>query len=356
MKQGPTEPGTTNNILTRDDLPVWLIRVSRTFALTIRMLQDPLRTYASAAYLLCRVIDTIEDCETLSTETKCHYLREFCGRVAGSGEPGQAESVFAEPVTWEERLTLHESEILDLIRSFPADIQDIIFRYVVEMTEGMVMFLEQQNELGILHIQSHEQLDQYCYYVAGTVGLMMNDMFAAISGTDKSADTGAAVELGLGLQLTNIVKDIQKDRLRNIYYCPPGENPYWPGPASTPAGDDPNWEIFSLASAAISHLTGGLAYILGLESGLKQYKLFCVTNYLMAWKTLEACLKDPLRTASSDGTKISRFCVYYTLLESHGCVASNQYLSWRVDRLRNNCTSLILAAEPAQGHCRTAEG
>jgi farnesyl-diphosphate farnesyltransferase len=355
MNKRPTDSGSTADILTRDDLPVWLIRVSRTFALTIRMLQEPLRTYASAAYLLCRVVDTIEDCEFLSTEAKCGYLREFCGRVTGSPGSGKAGAAFPDPATWEERLTRHESDIMDLIRSFPVVIQDIIFRYVVEMAEGMVMFLEQQNELGILHFQSHEQLDQYCYYVAGTVGLMMNDMFAAISGTDKSSDTGAAVELGLGLQLTNIVKDIQKDRLRNIHYCPPGGNPHWPGPASTPTGDNPQWEIFSLASAAISHLAGGKEYILGLESSLKQYKLFCVTNYLMAWKTLEACLNDPLRTASPDGTKISRFCVYYTLLESHGCVASNQYLNWRADRLRNNCTALILATDPTLGNIHAAE-
>jgi farnesyl-diphosphate farnesyltransferase len=223
------------------------------------------------------------------------------------------------------------------------------------MAEGMVMFLEQQNEEGILHIQSHEQLDQYCYYVAGTVGLMMNDMFAAISGTDRSADNGAAVELGLGLQLTNIVKDIQKDRLRNIHYCPPGENPHWPGEVGSPAAGGPYWEIITLASAAISHLAGGKEYILGLESGLKQYKLFCVANYLMAWKTLEACLKDPGRTASSDGSKISRFCVYYTLLESHGCVASNQFLSWRTERLRGNCTALILTGDPSGENRRAAE-
>ncbi len=355
MKKRPAKSDTTAQTLTRDDLPVWLIRVSRTFALTIRMLHDPLRTYASAAYLLCRVVDTIEDCESLSTESKCVYLRDFCGRISGTPGSGSAGAAFGDPATWEERLTLHESDILDLIRSFPVDIQDIIFRYVVEMAEGMVMFLEQQNERGILHFQSHEQLDQYCYYVAGTVGLMMNDMFAAISGTDKSADTGSAVELGLGLQLTNIVKDIQKDRLRNIHYCPPGENPHWPGQVSTPSEDDPNWEIFSLASAAISHLTGGKEYILGLESSLNQYKLFCATNYLMAWKTLEACLKDPLRTASIDGTKISRFCVYYTLLESHGCVASNQYLNWRAGPVRDNCTALILAADPSFGNRSAAE-
>ncbi len=175
--------------------------------------------------------------------------------------------------------------------------------------------------------------------------LMMNEIFAALSGTDKTGSKESAGELGIGLQLTNIVKDIRKDRLRNIHYCPAGKSPHWPDQESTWLEDDPNWEIFSLASATISHLTVGKDYILGLESNLTQYRMFCTANYLMAWKTLESCLRNPLQTASPRGAKISRFSVYMTLLESRGCVASNQFPNWRVDRLQKSCLALVLASE-----------
>ena len=330
---------------TRDDLGLWLERVSRTFALTIRMLQEPFRTYASAAYLLCRIVDTVEDCESIGTESKCRYLLDFSNRLAGISHPGPAREIFPEPATWDEHLTLNESAILTMVRSFPGPIQEIIFRYVQEMVEGMVMFLKLQDKNGILHFESDEQLDQYCYYVAGTVGLMMNEIFAVISGTDKAASKESAVELGIGLQLTNIVKDIRKDRLRNIHYCPAGKSPHWPDQESGRFEDDPNWEIFSLASATISHLTDGKDYILGLESNLTRYRMFCTANYLMAWKTLESCLRNPQQTDSPEGTKISRFSVYLTLLESRGCVASNQFLNWRVDRLRKSCLTLVLASD-----------
>ena len=140
------------------------------------------------------------------------------------------------------------------------------------------------------------------------------------------------------------MKDIRKDRLRNIHYCPAGKSPHWPDPKPARPEDDPNWEIFSLASATISHLTGGKDYILGLESNLTRYRMFCTANYLMAWKTLESCLRNPLQTVSPRGTRISRFSVYLTLLESRGCVASNQFLNWRVDRLRKSCLALVLAS------------
>ena len=347
MNRGLLKRPDSKTPMNRDELQVWLNRVSRTFALTIRMLKEPFRTYASAAYLLCRVADTIEDSEALPTPAKCSFLKEFTGRLNGPRGPDSplAVDLFTAPATWDEQLTLHEPKILGLVRSFPDPIQDIIFRYVAEMAGGMVLFLEQKDEHGSLHFESDKQLDQYCYYVAGTVGLMMNGLFAAIGGTDRSAAREAAVEMGIGLQLTNIVKDIRKDRLRDIHYCPVGRSPHWPGQEPVQPVDDPSWKIRSLASATISHLAGGKEYLLSLDSNLKQYKLFCITNYLMAWKTLEACLRNPLRTANDGGVRISRFSVYFTLLESHGCVASNQFLNRRVDSLLKSCTTLVLTTD-----------
>ena len=342
----PDRTATLDRTLQADDLQLWLNRVSRTFALTIRMLEEPFQTYAAAAYLLCRIVDTVEDCETLSPELKCRYLRDFSARLKGSGSGRGVAPValFDAPATWEERLTLYESGVLDLIGGFPFPIQDIIFRYAVEMAEGMALFLEQQDEHGYLHFETDEQLDRYCYYVAGTVGLMLNELYASICGLDKSASRDAAIELGIGLQLTNIVKDIQKDVSRNIHYCPTKQNRHWPEASASESGDDPRRELFCLASATISHLTGGKEYILNLESNSKQYKRFCVTNYLMAWKTLETCVRNPRQTANGSGAKISRFRVYKTVLESHGCVLSDGYLNWRADRLRRNCTSLVRAS------------
>jgi farnesyl-diphosphate farnesyltransferase len=335
------EPG-----LTRADLQPWLDRTSRTFALTLRLLGEPLRTYASAAYLLCRIVDTVEDCETLPAETKVRYLRDFADRLGGDPGPLPAPGrlLFPAPTTWEERLTGHEAEILALINTFTPPVRDTIYRYAGEMSEGMAMFLEQQDQHGNLQFESDDQLDQYCYYVAGTVGLMLNDLFADVSGRDKSESRNAAIEMGIGLQLTNIVKDIQKDSLRNVHYCPSGLNPHWPDAAPPPTDPDGR-EVRTLASATLSHLTCGREYLLSLESNFSQYKLFCVANYLMAWKTLESCLRDPDRTASAAGMKISRFSVYATLLESRGCVLSDNFLNWRVDRLRAGCKELLLATD-----------
>lgn len=347
MNRGLLKPPDTESPMNRDELQVWLNRVSRTFALTIRMLEEPFRTYASSAYLLCRVADTIEDCETLSTKTKCSYLKGLAGRLGDSPGPEspRVADLFVTPATCDEQLTLHEPSILALIRSFPGPVQDTIFRYAAEMAEGMVQFLELKDARGSLRFESDDQLDRYCYYVAGTVGLMMNDLFGAIGGTDRSAAKDGAVELGIGLQLTNIVKDIRKDRLRDIHYCPTAPSPHWPGPEPVRHSDDPGWQVRSLASGALSHLAGGREYLLNLDSNLSRYKLFCITNYMMAWKTLEACLRDPRRTANEGGIRIPRSSVYFTLLESRGCTVSNWFLNRRVERLHKSCTNLVITTD-----------
>ncbi len=160
------------------------------------------------------------------------------------------------------------------------------------------MFLEQQNEQGIsISNRTSSWINTAITWPAPWADAERHVRRHQRTATIRAKETPPS-NSGIGLQLTNIVKDIQKDRLRNVHYCPTGENPHWPGPASARRGRS-QLGVFSLASATISHLTGGKGIHPGPGVGLKQYKLFCVTNYLMAWKTLEACLSDPLRTAGS---------------------------------------------------------
>ncbi len=51
--------------------------VSRTFALTIPELPDPLRQVVTNAYLLCRIADTIEDDDALSITDKADFHEQF---------------------------------------------------------------------------------------------------------------------------------------------------------------------------------------------------------------------------------------------------------------------------------------
>jgi phytoene synthase len=60
------------------------------------------------------------------------------------------------------------------------------------------------------------ELDQYCYRVAGVVGLMMAPMLGC---SDEGA-LGPAADLGRGMQLTNILRDVKEDLERDRVYLP----------------------------------------------------------------------------------------------------------------------------------------
>ena len=60
-----------------------LQQVSRSFALTIPQLPLPLRRAVTNAYLLCRIVDTIEDDESLSLDRKRFFFQQFIHVMKG---------------------------------------------------------------------------------------------------------------------------------------------------------------------------------------------------------------------------------------------------------------------------------
>ena len=67
-----------------------------------------------------------------------------------------------------------------------------------------------------IRIQNQEELIKYSYHVAGTVGLMM----AKIIGVKDKKAARSAIDLGIGMQLTNIVRDVHEDAKMQRIYIP----------------------------------------------------------------------------------------------------------------------------------------
>jgi phytoene synthase len=71
-------------------------------------------------------------------------------------------------------------------------------------------------DLGPCRFASWDQLRRYCYHVAGTVGLLV----APILGCQDDAALPYAVDLGIAMQLTNILRDVGEDARRGRLYLP----------------------------------------------------------------------------------------------------------------------------------------
>ena len=71
-------------------------------------------------------------------------------------------------------------------------------------------------DLGPCRFATWDELRRYCYHVAGTVGLMV----APILGCEDDAALPHAVDLGIAMQLTNILRDVGEDARRGRLYLP----------------------------------------------------------------------------------------------------------------------------------------
>lgn len=91
------------------------------------------------------------------------------------------------------------------------------FRFEREHFDDLLLGIE--NDLTHSRYRTLDDLLLYCYRVASTVGLLCLKIF----GADTAATRAYAVELGIGMQLTNILRDLREDWERGRVYLPEEE-------------------------------------------------------------------------------------------------------------------------------------
>ena len=201
--------------------------VSRTFALTIPLLPSEVEVVVGNTYLLCRIVDTIEDAANLQPETKQHLSKLFLDAVL---EKSSVQS-FVEPCL----VALHgygNRDELDLIENTPTVLrilhtctpqdQAAVSRCVSIMSEGMSRFHGKQSQMGLKDLKEFEE---YCYVVAGVVGELLTTIFSNHSFEFTRNFQGhetLAIDFGQALQMTNILKDSPEDQARGVSWKPAG--------------------------------------------------------------------------------------------------------------------------------------
>jgi farnesyl-diphosphate farnesyltransferase len=89
------------------------------------------------------------------------------------------------------------------------------------MVDGMAMFVDRHAHCGGLRIDDRDELEQYCYYAAGTVGTLITNLLTRGDVADERVSRlrDTAEEFGLLLQLVNVSKDVYDDYTEenNVY-------------------------------------------------------------------------------------------------------------------------------------------
>ncbi len=161
------------------------------FYYAFNLLPNEKRDAMNTVYAFCRQTDDIVDQENEPDDLKYEKLHKW--RV----ELEKALNGYSEYVLL--------NRLGKTIRQFNIPIDPFF-----ELVKGMEMDLQKKRYL------TFDDLKLYCYRVASTVGLMCIEIF----GYKHKSAKDFAVDLGIALQLTNILRDVKKDSLNGRIYLP----------------------------------------------------------------------------------------------------------------------------------------
>jgi farnesyl-diphosphate farnesyltransferase len=209
------------------------------------------------------------------------------------------------------------------------------------MVRGMRRFVV-DHPAGI-RIGSVPEFHQYCYYVAGTVGHLLTDLWhhhsSAVDGRVYSKLLEDCEPFGEALQSVNILKDIAWDAERENSIYVPADLLVAQGSSQDQLLDDGHRAanraaLTPLFRIAQDDIERSLRYIENLPLMAVRIRLFCVLPVLFAVATMREIEKSEAMLTPGGNVKISRTEVKALIFAASTSTLTNYSLRWLVDRVR----------------------
>jgi len=251
---------------------------SRTFFIPITFLEKDMKTTVATAYLCMRAIDEIEDHEDITVEEKARMLTKTAELL--STQPFDNAAYLAEIDAYKSILPEVTLRLNDWITLCPDAIRQRVAASTSEMAGGMAKWALKG---WVCHTK--EDLDDYTYYVAGLVGVMLSDIWKTFANIDTDRDL--AIGYGRGLQVVNILRNQDEDAERGVSFVPDG------------------WTRDELFAYANNNLEKAEAY--NKQITKRSILMFCKIPLALAHKTL--------KTMHSGNEKLTRAEVEATVAE-----------------------------------------
>lgn len=264
--------------------------VSRSFALCIPVLPNKIQKNVGNFYLLCRYADSIED-SNMSTNEKKHALKEFFLSIKNEDfEKLEKTSTKIYPliISNDDKIMIYEfKHVLEEYKNFDKKTKKISLKWLKSMIFGMEKYSRKE-------IDNFKDLNNYCYFVAGTVGMYLTEMFEnKFEIVQKNELTKRAKDFGLLLQKVNIIRDFSKDYSQGRVFWPKSlfrkhnvsiENVF----------DDKNSFVRKkilkeMINNTQKNIKNAIEYIDLLPSKEIKLKMFCAIPFCMALPTLMKC-------------------------------------------------------------------
>ena len=201
---------------------------STTFYSSFSALENDKRKAVHAVYALCRLVDDIVDGDEIPNVEITDELR---------AQAKQRDKVLRElhqgiDISNDEETHLHRLMALVSIRNnlqraskgnisenddplFIA-LQDVFERYPIRLQDFETVIQGMEDDLFPVMCNTWDELRSYCYKVASAVGLILIEIY----GYDDRAARLHAIDLGIHMQLINVLRDVSEDYERGRVYLP----------------------------------------------------------------------------------------------------------------------------------------
>ena len=201
---------------------------STTFYSSFSALNIDKRRAVHAVYALCRWVDDIVDGDEEPTILETKELREATeARQLIVSELHAGASPSLSPEEHRRRMMALVDIRLKLERASEQNIgeddhpifvalQDVFTRYPIQLTDFETVIEGMEDDLYPVHNQTWDELRSYCYKVASAVGLILIEIY----GYEDRAARLHAIDLGIQMQLINVLRDINEDMERGREYLP----------------------------------------------------------------------------------------------------------------------------------------
>jgi len=304
----PSDPGLDEDRrYCRDVLP----RVSRTFALNIRLLSGDFAESVRTAYLLCRTADALEDSWPGSAPDIRERFDALQRAISGDGaavanlaaRAAAVERAGRTPVESAELdLVAHLGPTLRVFAALPAADRAAIAECLATMGSGMSRYAARGagRGTGVPYLDHEGELHDYCWVVAGCVGVMLTRLFGervpARDAREEAQRAALAPVVGEALQLTNILLDWPSDVRRGRCYVPAAWLEEFGLTPVTLVGENrhgvPELEarLEILARRALAKVP---AYLACVPRRAVRYRLFVLWPASWALRSLEHARRDP---------------------------------------------------------------
>ena len=349
-----------------------LLEVSRTFSKPIELLPEPLCVALTCGYLLCRVVDTVEDYGALGSHERDQLFSAFIAVLDGERSAESFSERFLvipdAEADAEIRLARALPRVMRVFEKQEPATRRATASWLSEMANGMRVYCRRDSPEALSTLNTFSDLERYCYFVAGTVGHLITDLFCDWMGSASSVlehELRARCEsFGVGLQMVNILKDITEDFARNRCYVP--------RQLCRAAGFAPerllaveqryqaHRALAPIFERAAEHLGTAFEYTLLIPAGQVQLRLFCLLPLWMAIETLIVAVGNDAVLIADRPVKITRDSVGEIIEDclrhaNDDAALRRRYESF-VARFEKRLAALAALAPPSRPHPAAPEG